>query len=65
MFDGFLVDCWSRVGEISDLFSLFFATWRKLEKSHGAEARAPKLRAWGVGNGVKIKKARAEFVPKN
>ena len=42
-------------------FFAFLATLRKLEKTHGARARAPKSRVWGLRNGTKIKKKRIEI----
>ena len=41
-----------------------FATWPKLEKSHGAKARAPKLRIRGIGNAAYFKKNASGICPK-
>ena len=39
---------------------IVFATWQKLEKSHGVWVRAPKWKVGVIRNGAKIKKKRIE-----
>ena len=52
-------------GDFGDDFCMKIENWRQLEKSHGVQARAPKLKVRAVGNDAEIKNKPIENVAKN